>query len=213
MEATFCKKPGFRVVVMALALMVGSGVAWAQTLPTAAPVVPPSDAVYQVTYFANARQALDGKVRIMNDGTLSGFDPAGRICVNFYVLSNEDLSECCACELTPDGGRELSINNDLTSNPGSGPALKKGVIKLLATVPSSGTCNPSAPTSSNLVRGLRAWVTHVQAVLPNLSFPVTEEEFQNGELSANELAHLTGFCAFIQANDSGKGICSCGSAF
>jgi hypothetical protein len=74
---------------------------------------------------------------------------------------------------------------------------------------------PGGPAAEceGTVRGLRAWVTHVQAVLPNLSFPVTEEEFQNGELSANELAHLTGFCAFIQANDSGKGICSCGSAF
>jgi hypothetical protein len=50
-------------------------------------------------------------------------------------------------------------------------------------------------------------------VLPNLSFPVTEEEFQNGELSATELAKLTGFCRFIQANDAGRGICSCGTTF
>jgi hypothetical protein len=212
MEATFCKKLAFRVVVMALALMVGSGVAWAQAAsPTTAPATPPSDAVYQVTHFANARQALDGKVRVIDDGALSGFDPAGRICVNFYVFSNEELEECCACQLTPNGGRELSINNDLTSNPGSGPAPKKGVIKVLSN--SGGPCDPATPTSSNLTRGLHAWATHVQVVLPNLSFPVTEEEFQNGELSATELAKLTGFCRFIQANDAGRGICSCGTTF
>jgi hypothetical protein len=211
MEATFCKKLPFRVVVMALALMVGSGVAWAQTLPTAMPVAPAADAVYQVTYFSNARQALDGKVRVVNDGTLSGFDPAGDICVNFYVFSNEELEECCACKLTPNGGGELSINNDLTSNPLSPSPLKKGVIKLLSN--SGGPCNASSPSSTNLTRGLRAWVTHVQAVLPNLSFPVSEEEFQNGELSATELAKLTGFCAFIQANGSSFGICKCGTTF
>jgi hypothetical protein len=205
MEATFCKKLAFQVVAMALALMVGSGVAWAQNPDP--PSAPPSDAVYQVTYFANGRQALDGKVRVMNDGALG----TGNLCVSFYVLSNEELSECCACELTPDEGRELSINNDLTSNPGSGPALKKGVIKLLAS--SGGSCNASGVTSSNLTRGLHAWVTHVQALLPNLSFPVTEEEFQNGELSATELARLTGFCAFIQANDAGFGLCKCGTNF
>jgi hypothetical protein len=213
MEATFCKKLASRVVVMALALMVGSGVAWAQSLPTAPPVVPPSDAVYQLTYFSNARQALDGKVRVIDDGALSGFDPAGRICVNFYVFSNEELEECCACEVTPDGGRELSINNDLTSNPLTPSPPKKGVIKLLSTLPSGGTCNPTTPTSGNLVRGLHAWVTHVQAVLPNLSFPVSEEEFQNGELSATELAKLTSFCVFIQVNAGGFGICKCGTSF
>jgi hypothetical protein len=208
MEATFCKKLAFVVVVMGLALTVGSAVASAQ-----------SDGPYQFTYFTNARQALDGKVRVVNDGataTVALPTANGQLCANFYVLSNEELSECCACSLTIDGGRELSINNDLTSNPGSGaPLLKKGVIEMLATTLPSGGCNPATVgTGTNLLStGLSALITHVQAVLPNLSFPVTEEEFQQGTLSAAELVRITTLCGFIQISDAGKGICTCGTTF
>jgi hypothetical protein len=207
MEATFCKRLAFAVVVVALALTVGSAVASAQ------------DGPYQLTYFTNARQILDGKVRVVNDGasaTVALPVANGQLCANFYVLSNEELSECCACSLTIDGGRELSINNDLTSNPGSGaPLLKKGVIKVLATSLPSGGCNAATVgTGTNLLTtGLNAWITHVQAVLPNLSFPVTEEEFPQGTLSAAELVRITTLCGFIQISDAGKGICGCGTTF
>jgi hypothetical protein len=206
MEATFCKKLAFAVVVMALALTVGSGVAWAQNPITA-------DSPYQVTYFVNAHQALDGKVRIVSDGA-TGTGVGGNICANFYVVSNEELSECCACNLTPDEGRELSISKDLTSNPVTGPPLlKKGVIKMLATKPASGACDPTLAGTPTLASGLNAWITHVEAVLPNLSFPVTEEEFRSATLSAGELAFLKTECSSVVTIGGGKGICTCGTTF
>jgi hypothetical protein len=39
---------------------------------------------------------------------------------------------------------------------------------------------------------------------------LTEEEFQEADLSASEVRRLQGRCRFIITNASGNGICSCG---
>jgi hypothetical protein len=55
---------------------------------------------------------------------------------------------------------------------------------------------------------MRAWATtiHAQPTTP-VTYLASESEFSKAELSATELAKMTGFCAFIQANGSGFGIC------
>ena len=53
--SSLCKMLAFAVLVTSLALTVGSGVASAQS--------------FRYTYFSNARQALDGKVRLVNGGS------------------------------------------------------------------------------------------------------------------------------------------------
>jgi hypothetical protein len=227
MKATFCKKLAFAVVVMALAATVGSGVAWAQTTQ-------PTQPVYQFTYFSNGRQILDGKVRIVNGGSNANGtaqSPGGDLCANIYVFNKEKLNECCGCLVSVDGGLELSINKDLTGNPKSGSPVAKGVIKLISTVPQlingAEVCDPTftrfasdsvncpgGPPGTNVAQcptpGLRAWATHVQAQLPNLSFPVSEEEFGPATLSDSEVAALNYQCGLI--GTSGKGVCSCGTA-
>jgi hypothetical protein len=222
MEATFCKKLAFAVVVMALALMVGSGVAWAQ-------ITQPTQPVYQFTYFSNGRQILDGKVRIVNGGQqVNGTTaaPGGDLCAMIYVFNKEKMSECCGCLVTSDGGLELSINKDLTNNPKTGAPLTKGVIKLVSTYPSvpvylgpeicdatfvlhPSLCSDGGGTQTCPTPGLRAWATHIQAQLPNLSFPVSEEEFGPGALADNEVSELNFQCGNI--GTSGKGVCSCGT--
>jgi hypothetical protein len=206
-------------LVTSLALTLGSGVAWAQ-----------QDSPFQLTYFANARQALDGKVRIVDGGsaaTGTGVSPDGDLCAFIYVFFQEKMSECCGCLVTVDGGRELSINNNLTSNPAGGALLTKGVIKLVSALPGTNsaggeTCFPTTviPTSSGScpgaagcpTPGLGAWATHVQAQLPNQSFPVSEEEFWGATISDAEANALARECSLIGSGVPGaKGTCSCGT--
>ena len=185
---------------LVLATLALSTVAFAQT-------VGPDDA-FQVRYASNLNIG-DSVINVTNTGT-SGTAGAfgqisGNICVNVYTFDPaEELVSCCACNVTPNGLQSISVKGSLTSNPLT-PAIPTSiVIKLLA---STGACNASAPGA--LVSGMRAWGTTIHAVPTSpVSYGVTETAFSNGGLSAAELAHLTTFCGFIQANGSGFGICS-----
>jgi hypothetical protein len=116
--------------------------------------------------------------------------------------------------VTPNGLQSLSVNRDFMGNtltPGRPTSI---TIKLLASTPIGGSCNPSSPTATNLVRGMRAWGTTLHA-MPSGSTPplgITETPFARAELSPSELAKLTSYCGFIQTVGSGFGICkSCQS--
>jgi hypothetical protein len=220
-RSSLCRVLVFAALVTSLALTVGSGVAWAQ-----------QSAAFRYTYFSNARQALDGRVRIVNGGsaaTTNAVSPDGDLCAFIYVFFKENMSECCGCLVTADGGLELSINRDLTGNPVSGPLLTRGVIKLVSATPNvGGVCDPSKllPASSFAcficslggscadcpAAGLSAWATHIQAVLPNQSFPASEEEFSSDTLSYAEAGALAKGCGAIGTAAGTKGICSCGTA-
>ena len=197
--------------VLFLAVFVFSMAAFAQSLPPGAGVVPEADGVYQLRYLANLNIG-DSYVNLTNAGTLSGFDPAGRICVNVYTFDPaEELISCCACPVTPNGLNSLSARNDLISNTLTPGVPTSITVKLLSSLPLPGfTCNAASPNAANLVRGMRAWATTLHlntSGSPAVGYQLTETEFSKVELSATELAKLTGFCAFIQANGSGFGIC------
>jgi hypothetical protein len=58
---------------------------------------------------------------------------------------------------------------------------------------------------------LRAWGSHNQNKV-GTAYPVTETEFTDATLSAEELGfNLEEQCSFVQRLGSGKGVCSCGS--
>lgn len=168
----------------------------------------PPDA-FQVRYASNLNLA-DSVINITNAGTQGGTAPTGNICVNVYTFAaDEQLVACCSCLVTPDGLNSLSARTDLISNPLTPAVPTSIVVKLLATTPVGGTCNPSSPTAGTLAAGMRAWGTTVHA-LPTApgGLALTETEFSNAVLSATELAHITSTCAFIQDNGSGFGICA-----
>jgi len=174
-------------------------------------VAPAADAVYQLRYFANLNIA-DSVINLTNTGTLNGADPAGRICANVFVFDPDSaMVACCACPVVPNGLVSYSVKDDLLSNTLS-PAVPTSVtVKLIATVPASGVCNPKSASSTNLVRGMLAWAGTVRSTRltnpPVTLFTATETQFSAGELSATELSKLTTSCSFIQANGSGFGIC------
>jgi hypothetical protein len=156
----------------------------------------------KVNYFSNANTAgaPDGTVRISNPGS-----PAGNLCAQIYVFDAfQELSECCACEVTPDGLRTLSVNTDLTSNPLTGVVLNTGVVSIVSgIVPSSGVCSPL----NNIVDPtIRAWGTHIQ----NGTFAITETEYSDRALG-NYNDNLLIDCYAAQLDGSGHGVCSCGS--
>ncbi len=169
-----------------------------------------SEDVYQVRYAGNLI-AGDSFINLTNAGTLSGSDPAGRICVNVYTFDPaEELVSCCACPITPNGLASLSVREDLISNTLTPGVPTSVTIKLLSSLPVAGSCDAASPNSTNLVRGMRAWGTTLHAVTADTRGPrlnVTETPFLKAELSASELAKLSSFCGFIKAIGSGFGIC------
>ena len=171
-------------------------------------IAPPPLDPFQIRYAANLDKG-DSYVNFTNAGTLSGADPAGRICVNVYTFDPaEEMISCCSCLVTPNGSSSLSAQRDLISNPLTRGTPTSIVIKLLASTPIGGTCNAATPTPTTLVRGMRAWGTTLHA-LPGFpaTYGTTETPFSPVELSATELTKLTTFCGFIQSIGSGFGIC------
>ena len=163
---------------------------------------------FKVNYFSNVGTGLaPAQVRMTNVGT-SG----GNICADIYVFQpDQELAECCSCQLSPDGLRTLGIGplgGDIAANPltGQDPPFLNGFIEIVS---SSGACSNSGlplPVSPKPIPGLRAWATHLNG--PGL---VTETAFSDAELSAAELSSLGRKCAGIKELGSGHGVCSCGS--
>src|SRR5215469_5315003 len=183
------------VLAIAATIPVGAGIASAQT------------DVYKVNYFSNnVPAAPDATVRIDNPGLIYG-----NLCAMVYVFDNDQqLAECCGCIQTPDGLQELSIKQNLTSNPLTGRVPENGVIKIVSAALTGSVCDPTANVKPKA--NLRTWVTHVQNPVPNGSgtvYPTTESESSDSVLGATELASLQAQCSFVNTLGSGSGICSC----
>jgi uncharacterized repeat protein (TIGR01451 family) len=158
---------------------------------------------YQVRYSANLNIG-DSLVNLTNVGTADA-----NLCANVYVFSpDEQMVACCSCLVTPNGLNSLSVRNDLISNTLTPASPSSVVIRLLATQPVGGGCNPASPTQFNLLAGLSAWGTTLHALPTNpVTYGVTETGFSPTALTAQELGRLTALCGFIQGNGSGYGIC------
>jgi len=176
------------LLAIALLASLSTGVTWAAT---------GAAATYDVNYFENANTAgaPDGSVHLINPDVTGG-----NVCANIYVFHpDQEMAECCSCQITPDGLTTLSINGNLTNNPLTGGVLTGGgVIKIVST---AAPCNPTKLAPAGAVD---AWGTHV------LATGVTETAFTVSALSAAEVSALDAQCAAIQLDGSGYGVCSCG---
>ncbi|HXS96504.1 MAG TPA: hypothetical protein VN736_17995 [Candidatus Limnocylindrales bacterium] len=183
--------------ITALALATA---AFGQAIPGA-----PSDA-FQVRYAANLNIG-DSVINITNAGTTNSGGALTNICANVYAFSpDEQLISCCSCTVTPNALVSLSAVSDLISNTLTPARPNSIVVKMLATAGTS--CNASNVPAANLASGMVAWGTTIHALPTSpVTYGVTETQFAQPGLSAAELARLTSFCGFIQANGSGFGIC------
>jgi hypothetical protein len=187
-------------IILAVVIVACATVAFAQD------VGGPGDK-FQVRYASNLNIG-DSVINITNAGTNNTANGAlTNICANVYTFSpDEQLISCCSCTVTPNALISLSANSDLVSNTLTPAHPTSIVVKLAFTAGTA--CNASNVPVANLVGGGRAWGTtlHAAPTTP-VSYQVTETEFSQAGLSAGELARITSFCGFIQANGSGFGIC------
>lgn len=169
-------------------------------------LVVPGDA-FQVNYISNLNLG-DSYIDLTNTGT-QGSVPAGNICVNVYVFDPaEEMLSCCSCLITPNGLGALSAQNDLINNTLTAAQPTSLVVKLLASTPIGGLCDPSTPTYENLASGMRAWGTTLHRQTGSSIPAITENPFENSTLSSAELTNVTTFCGYIEANASGFGLCN-----
>jgi hypothetical protein len=162
------------------------------------------DNVYFLSYYANAdvQGAPDGTLRLTNDANLNGKQPSGDLWAAIYVFGDQaELEECCACKVPPNGYLALSINNALTSDSVNGVMLHRGIIKVL----SSSTSDPVKPV---LKPGIRAWITHPEALGKGL-YSLVAERLTDSNLGSNDLADLERTCSNIEMLAGGLGWCGC----
>jgi len=180
------------VTLLAMAIIgIAAGTASAQSAAAAG-----DNSIYFVSYFSNnVVAAPDATVRFVNDG-----DTGGNLWAAFYVFDDsEELQECCACEITPDGLLSEDVKTQLTANPITGKVPTRGVIKVI----SSSTLDP---TNVVTTAGLRGWATHIQAATKT-TYAITETAFTDSNLGVAEEALLQNLC-FYDAMLSGLP-CTC----
>ncbi len=170
-----------------------------------------SGTAFSTTYFYMAdTAAADETVNIVNPGIQSTSSTAPTLCANIYVFDEgEELKECCSCPVTANGAIQLSVNSDLTSNPGNGLPFAQGQGELdvvPGTVPSTGVCDAANPVPAP---DLTVWATHVAPSSASSGTSIVEAPASDLSLSGGNLTTLTSLCGFIEGNDSGSGVCSC----
>jgi hypothetical protein len=178
----------FSVLAITLMLGLASGNAVAQNVG--------DNSVYFVTYYANnVAAAPDATVRFINDG-----DTGANLWASLYVFDDsEELTQCCSCEVTPDGLLSESVKRELTSFPIRGIVPPRGVIKVISSSTESDVNTNFAPNTPTA--GLRGWATHIQSVANRYpygpaAYSQTETTFADSNLGAGEKSLLEQLCYF-----------------
>jgi hypothetical protein len=181
------------VLAIALVIAAVSGVASAQVLAL--------DGAFTTNYFSNntTAGAPAGTVRISNDGASTH-----NLCANIYVFAaDQQMTQCCACTVTPNGLAEANIKTSLTRNPLTGVVPNEGVIQIVAST--GPVCDPA--DIGTISSGLTAWTTHIENKV-GTTFPVSVTQNSPSTLSSAELAALETDCSFAIMIGSGQGICA-----
>jgi len=186
----------FSMLAIALKLGIASGTALAQSVG--------DNSVSFTTYYSNNVAGIpDETVRIINDG-----DTGASLWASFYVFDDsQELSECCSCEITPDGVLSESVRYDLTSNPLTGRLNTRGAIKVIAS--SVGDATHNTPTA-----GLRGWATHIQSVANQnpygpRAYSQTETTLVDTNLAVPEQDMLQLLCYYEHLLGGKYGTCFC----
>lgn len=173
-----------------------------------------ADDTYQVTYYSNANttNAPDGTLRFTNTGATVANGVSQPLNANIYVFDDtEEIQECCACQVSPDGLLSESVNQQLTANTLLHTQLTAGVIKVVVN---TGTADPTAVSGASLAHGLAGWMTQAQSVAVTASkagpFTSTQSPLQESALTAAELIALETSCLNVQTLGSGAGRGTCG---
>jgi hypothetical protein len=148
------------------------------------------DPMALVTYFSDSLVLPDTTLRI---GGASGAGP--ETCAMLYVFNqDQQMAECCGCQISMEGLRTLSLNKNLLSNPLTGVRPLTGtVLFITADYKGNTACNPSAVTPTGF--GI-AWATHIHA--SGTSVFASESSLTQTELGGS-LRECTGSVQFHPA--------------
>ena len=155
-------------------------------------------------YFSATPKEPDATLRVANPGS-----DEPNLCGMVYVFDqDQQMTECCGCQISRDGLLTLSLNRDLIGNPLTGRASTSGSFLV---VPADYVSNPSCNASSiNPTGTVIVWATNLQTPSPKSS-SVTEESFAETPLNATLVSALQAQCRAVQELGGGQGICDCGS--
>jgi hypothetical protein len=159
-----------------------------------------------ISYFSRintVNSKIDGTLRIVDPGYTQG-----DMCAMIYVFDqNQEMNECCGCEISADGLLTLSLLKDLTANPLTGVEPNAGDIEIIpANLGPGGTCNAGLVSPNSM---LTSWETNVQGATGQ--WQLTESTAAVDILSPTEQQVLVNSCGLVQNLGSGTGICSCGT--
>ena len=118
------------------------------------------DAPYQIRYAAHLDKG-ESWIDIINDGAngASAFGPGvggavGNICVNVYAIDpQEELDSCCSCLITPNQVVNLGVNRDILINPAVLAVPTSVTLKLVGTLPGTGSVPANCANSAALLGG------------------------------------------------------------
>jgi len=153
---------------------------------------------YFVTYYSNnVSGAPDGVVRLVNDGYTGG----GLYAFIFVFDDSQELQECGACWISPDGVLSEDVKTELTSNPLTGRVPTRGVIKVVSYEIEDGD-----PVSA----GLHGFATHIQRATPTSgAYATTEVPMADSNLTTTEYNSLINLCEYALELGSGQGQITC----
>jgi len=125
------------------------------------------------------RQEEDDSSSDSIDDLPKGPPEPGTLCANLYVFaSDQQLAECCACPITPDGLLTFSVRDDLTNNPLTGVTPEDGVIAILTSIPDeqTGECDPTTPVLPSSVSTTTTTIPAGTTTSTTLATPTTTTE-------------------------------------
>jgi uncharacterized protein YjdB len=148
---------------------------------------------------------MDATLRILSPGS-----KYSNVCAMIYVFDqNQQMSECCGCNVSPDGLLTLSYSDDLLANPLTGMQPSAGTAVVISADQAT---NPDCDAGNITPSGrLATWSTTLED-LGHQSHAVTENHGSDAALADTDLANIQAQCAFVKILGSGHGLCSCGKS-
>lgn len=158
-----------------------------------------------VSYFSNNPGQADENLRIT-----SGVGNEVGSCAMLYVFNqDQQMAECCGCQIPRNGLLTLSVRHHLASNPLTSIVPPAGTVMLVSGTGSAKSPSLCDPTTVAPAGSPKAWITHIVSAGKDTP-AASDSELTTTELGDDLLNGLQAQCTYAQILGAGAGVCSCG---